>query len=151
MELMKRTKIKWFLLGFVSCIFLIVLLIAYNIFYSNRSFQVDLHTYSISLPTDEILFYTHDTCSETEGSSGEHVLTLVKNDKTWVSLELNSDFSSFEKFVLATSDNKYLIWAIDPVEKNWIEWDMENYRITKHINEVPPEFSRHNRYVYIEK
>ncbi len=151
MEIINKAKIKWFLLGFISCFFLILALIAYNIFYSSRSFQVDLHTYSISLPTGEILFYTHDSCSESDISSGEHILTLAKKDKTWESLELNSEFSSFEEFILATSDDKYKVWAIDPIEKNWIEWNMENYQITEHINEVPPEFSRYNRYVYIEK
>ena len=112
---------------------------------------MDLHTYSISLPTGEILFYTHDFCSETDNSSGEHVLTLMKKDGTWEEVTLNSDFSEFKTFVLATSEDKYSVWAIDPVENNWLEWDMTTYETIEHRNEAIPEFSKHNRYVYIEK
>lgn len=148
---MKKTRIKWFVIGFLSCLFCIIAFVAYGIFYSNTSFQVDLQTNSISLPNGEILVYTHDSCTEKEKGAGEHVLTLIKNDGTWESHILNSNFSDFPTFILATSINKELVWAIDPVNQNWIEWNMKTNRINEHLNELPPTFDRSRQYVRIDK
>ena len=97
------------------------------------------------------MIYTHDSCSETKEYSGEHVLTFIKNDRTWETVTLDSTFSEFSKFILATSESKEIVWAIDPVNNNWIEWNTQTNIISEHRNETIPEYTEYNRYVKIDK
>ena len=97
------------------------------------------------------MVYTHDVCTETNESSGAHVLTLLNSNGTWESKVLDSSFSQFKKFILATSENKEIIWAIDPIQNNWIEWNTVSNEISEHNNEIPPEYTKINRYVKIDK